>query len=163
MLKADFVRAKQEADKLLKLCDERPVKLSVILNHLGLSTRYATDQDEMLEEAKLIPQEKTILVKNDNAPITRKLFSIAHEIGHFVLHKHDKERYRMNINNLNKLDDDEMKDEQEANAFAAELLMPYNETKEMLLKGYDIQDIMNYFNVSYAFAVYRTSFIVKGF
>lgn len=163
MKKADFNLAKQKADELLKLCDERPIKLSLILNHLGLSTRYATADDDMPEEAKLIPQEKIILVRQDDAPVTRKLFSIAHEIGHFVLHNHNKERYRLDMKNVNKLDDDQMIEEQEANAFAAELLMPYNEVKEMLLKGYDTQDIMNYFNVSYAFAVFRTSFIVKGF
>ena len=155
--------ATEQAKKLLAFSPERPVRLLNILNALGLSTRYAKPEDGLTEEAMLLPQEKTILVKCDDAPVTRKLFSIAHEIGHFVLHSHDKERCRLNTQNLMNLDQNEMVEEQEANAFAAELLMSYDETKNMLLKGYEIQDIMAHFNVSYSFAVFRTSFIVKGF
>lgn len=64
----------------------------------------------------------------------RKRFSIAHEIGHFILHDenlHVDEKMRSNVQYRNEysslgVDDHEI----EANQFAAEILMP----EEMLLK-----------------------------
>lgn len=68
-----------------------------------------------------------------NDPKVRKRFTIAHELGHYILHGDssskeevfvDKDfiiKYRNNVNSYNKV---EIKQENEANAFAAALLMP---------------------------------------
>lgn len=94
-----------------------------------------------LEEADLGDEISGLLVSHgDNARIAfssnqgeqRKRFTIAHELGHFLLHKEsdgsdtvfvDKDfivKYRSN-----KLySESELRQEQEANAFAASLLMP---------------------------------------
>lgn len=68
----------------------------------------------------------TIVVNKDHAE-TRQRFTIAHELGHLLLHDYRrphadavfKVRLRANVNY-----DDSIKEEIEANHFAAELLMP---------------------------------------
>lgn len=61
------------------------------------------------------------VVHRDHAP-TRKRFSIAHEIGHFVLHP-AKESYDVRARDGHS-SEGIYREEIEANAFAAELLMP---------------------------------------
>jgi Zn-dependent peptidase ImmA (M78 family) len=68
-----------------------------------------------------------VVVRADDPP-TRKRFTVAHEIGHFVLHTrrphtHEKMRYESPTDYF--LDDPEaLRQEGEANRFARELLMP---------------------------------------
>jgi Zn-dependent peptidase ImmA (M78 family) len=55
---------------------------------------------------------------NDDRPVTRKRFSLAHEIGHFALN-HGPLSFLSNF-----IDARDIKQEREANKFASELLMP---------------------------------------
>lgn len=158
---ADYARATAEAKKLLSgsLANlSRPVNLAIILNELGLSARY---KDDLIDEALLNPMERTIYIRRDDKPMTRKLFSIAHEIGHWMLHSRDKERPRINFSDNPVIDEIVTAEEQEANAFAAELLMPYDEVRNFIVRGYGIEYLMAHFNVSYEFAYYRYNFIIN--
>jgi hypothetical protein len=158
---ADYTRATAEAKKLLSgsLANlSRPVNLAIILNELGLSARY---KDDLIDEALLNPMERTIYIRRDDKPMTRKLFSIAHEIGHWMLHSRDKERPRINFSDNPVIDEIVTAEEQEANAFAAELLMPYDEVRNFIVRGYGIEYLMAHFNVSYEFAYYRYNFIIS--
>ena len=73
---------------------------------------------------------------NPNNSKQRQRFTIAHELGHFLLHNHAKSEVFVDKDFIVKYRSDksyspaEIKQEQEANAFAAELLMP----KKMLLE-----------------------------
>lgn len=158
---ADYIRATAEARKLLsgsQANTQRPVNLAIILNELGLSAKY---KDGLIDEALLNPIEKTIYIRRDDKPMTRKLFSIAHELGHWTLHSRDKERPRINFSDNPILDEIITAEEQEANAFAAELLMPYEEVRNFIIRGYNIEYLMAHFNVSYEFACYRYNFIIN--
>lgn len=158
---ADYTRATAEAKKLLsgsRANLSRPVNLAIILNELGLSARY---KDDLIDEALLNPMERTIYIRRDDKPMTRKLFSIAHEIGHWMLHSRDKERPRINFSDNPVIDEIVTAEEQEANAFAAELLMPYDEVRNFIVRGYGIEYLMAHFNVSYEFAYYRYNFIIS--
>lgn len=158
---ADYTRATAEAKKLLsgsRANLSRPVNLAIILNELGLSARY---KDDLIDEALLNPMERTIYIRRDDKPMTRKLFSIAHEIGHWMLHSRDKERPRINFSDNPVIDEIVTAEEQEANAFAAELLMPYDEVRNFIVHGYGIEYLMAHFNVSYEFAYYRYNFIIN--
>lgn len=72
---------------------------------------------------------------NPNNSKQRQRFTIAHELGHYLLHNHSKSEVFVDKDFIVKYRSDknyspaEIKQEQEANAFAAELLMP----KKMLL------------------------------
>ncbi|WP_122871462.1 ImmA/IrrE family metallo-endopeptidase [Campylobacter showae] len=158
---ADYTRATAEAKKLLsgsRANLSRPVNLAIILNEQGLSAQY---KDGLIDEALLNPMERTIYIRRDDKPMTRKLFSIAHEIGHWMLHSRDKERPRINFSDNPAIDEIVTAEEQEANAFAAELLMPYDEVRNFIVHGYNIEYLMAHFNVSYEFAYYRYNFIIS--
>ena len=158
---ADYTGATAEAKKLLsgsRANLSRPVNLAIILNEQGLSAQY---KDGLIDEALLNPMERTIYIRRDDKPMTRKLFSIAHEIGHWMLHSRDKERPRINFSDNPAIDEIVTAEEQEANAFAAELLMPYDEVRNFIVHGYNIEYLMAHFNVSYEFAYYRYNFIIS--
>lgn len=65
---------------------------------------------------------RAICVVNQDHPPTRQRFSIAHEIGHFILHP-PKEAYDVRARDDHS-SEGVYREEIEANAFAAELLMP---------------------------------------
>ena len=155
---ADYIKAVNSAKMLLISTFNQnikyPVNLADILNNQGLKALY---DESISEEALLNPMKQTIYIKKDNKPITRKLFSIAHEIGHWILHSRDKIRHRLSVmSDINEVDRIE---EQEANAFAAELLMPYSEVSKLIFLGYGVEHLMDYFNVSYEFAYYRYNYV----
>ena len=75
------------------------------------------------------------------------------------LHSKDKERPRINFYDNPIVSEIQTAEEQEANAFAAELLMSYDEVRNFIVQGYKVEDLMSHFNVSYDFAYYRYNFI----
>jgi Zn-dependent peptidase ImmA (M78 family) len=104
--------------------------------------------------------KKTIGVDTSHVPI-RKRFTIAHELGHFFLGHGKKDGIMLDTftlyrNNISK--EGTQKQEIEANAFAAALLMPKTEVSKMLEKYYAqygetnvakiIEVMASYFDVS---------------
>ncbi len=95
---------------------------------------------------------------NDNHPERRQRFTIAHEIGHYVLHvnetlhydkppMHNKDNYLDNV--YYRAEDVLNDDEREANYFAAELLMPEEFVVKLIDKGIRaIHELAEAFNVS---------------
>lgn len=151
----DDARAILTARKLLiesEAGKTRPVNLATIITELGLKATY---KEDMTDYALLNPMDKTIYVLKDNQPIKEKIFAISHEIGHWVLHSRDKERPRLNFNSNESLNKVFVEEEKEANAFAFELLMPYEETRNMILFGYSINYIASHFGVSLDMAYAR--------
>lgn len=143
----DDTRAILEARQLLRDCNlkkTRPVNLAIIIEKLGLKATY---KEDMNDYALLNPLDKTIYVLKNDQPIRDKIFAIAHEIGHWVLHSRDKERPRINFHNNEALDQILVKEEKEANAFAFELLMPYEETRNLIIFGYSVNYIASHFGV----------------
>lgn len=136
-----------EARKLLRDCGlekTRPVNLAIIIEKLGLKATY---KEDMTDYALLNPMDKTIYVLKDNQPIKEKIFAIAHEIGHWVLHSRDRERPRLNFNGNESLNKVLVEEEKEANSFAFELLMPYEETRNLIIFGYSVNYIASHFGV----------------
>jgi len=74
---------------------------------------------------------------NERHPPVRRRFTIAHELGHFFLHEHEKLRVDQGTFVINRRDERSSTgtdiQEIEANAFAAELLMP----REFVLNDID--------------------------
>ena len=150
-----------EARKLLRDCGlekTRPVNLATIIKTLGLNATY---KEGMNDYALLNPIDKTIYILKDNQPIRDKIFAVAHEIGHWILHSRDKERPRLNFNSNESLNKVLIEEEKEANAFAFELLMPYEETRNMILFGYSINYIASHFVVSLDMAYARCNEIYQ--
>lgn len=129
--------------KLLQNCQivNPPVKLSTILKHLGLDAIKA--DPKMIDITKIsafIDLEEKIIVYSDNDPTVRKRFSIAHEIGHYLLN-HTTSNHTLNLNSADPT-------EAEANIFAAELLMPYEWLKKDMSWNSKIPDLAKNYWVS---------------
>lgn len=116
------------AEKILKKTDqnEPPIELEKIAEKLNLKVGPA-DLGEEVSGVIFIKNKKGKIGYNPSDIRERIRFTIAHEIGHFVLHKEkmemfiDKTYYALRDKNSSK---GEYKMEREANAFAAALLMP---------------------------------------
>jgi Zn-dependent peptidase ImmA (M78 family) len=98
-----------------------PINVTGILKKYGLELKVGDFKDPEIVGA-YDKSTKTIFI-DGNQPYTRRAFTIAHEFGHYMLHK-DKDSeffYRMDTFNIEKQNGSE---EAEANIFAASLLMP---------------------------------------
>lgn len=116
---------------------------------LGFSTRRDSD---------------TIIFTNTNVRLSREYFTLAHEIGHVILHFQADQLFQDNNKTLNDFTDNEK--EREANAFAAELLIPEDELRKFLeleindsangdFTAIDIARIMSAFSVSFEMTLNR--------
>lgn len=90
---------------------------------------------------------KYIIVVNQNHAITRQRFTIAHEIGHFIYHRAkigdglvDNALYRQTTYNGIVNNEINAKDEQQANNFAANLLMPSYLIEQIKKENGDVCD-----------------------
>jgi Zn-dependent peptidase ImmA (M78 family) len=85
---------------------------------------------------------------NSSEPFTRKRFTVAHEIAHFILHRDQLER--------KDLEDDTMyrsglstKEETEANKLAADILMPLPLIRSLIRSGFtNVQQLADKLQVS---------------
>lgn len=62
----------------------------------------------------------------------RRRFTIAHEVGHFILNAHDKKRRECSTRSIGSLHRPENRSESQADEFAAELLMPRDRVSRMI-------------------------------
>jgi len=65
-----------------------------------------------------------IMINSAIKSITRKRFTVAHELGHYYIDYHDELSYRCFGKDMDDLSSSAKHDEKEANEFAVELLMP---------------------------------------
>lgn len=105
-----------------------------------------------------------VIFTNSCSRLSREIFTLAHEIGHVILHLEDAATFIDDNITINGKSTDEK--EQEANYFAACLLMPSDDVgrfidleirnfREKGLSAMDIARIMSEFNVSFDMALNR--------
>lgn len=97
---------------------------------------------------------------NDKFNPTRKTFTLAHELGHYLLHPNE-EKLRVDRFNYS-LDTKESLEETEANYFAASLLMPKEEFIKVLSLTDDLSKIASYFGVSEAAVKTRIKWLARN-
>jgi Zn-dependent peptidase ImmA (M78 family) len=128
----------QQAAKLLDENNVRraPVPVSALAEALGLDVRYAPTTDDV-SGALIREGHSAVIAVNSAQHENRQRFTIAHEIGHFVLHKrtqrHFDEDFRIDFRN-SVSSEATQRTEIEANAFAAALLMPEGFLRRDLLR-----------------------------
>lgn len=122
-----------------------PIKASAILDQTGLKILQAKFKDENVS-GYYNKQEKKIYVSSSEN-IRRQIFTIAHELGHFYLHSDLGEEtfYRQQALNLSGETNER---EQEANLFAASLLMPKKLVEIYWGYSHDWEEMANIFIVS---------------
>jgi Zn-dependent peptidase ImmA (M78 family) len=154
-----------------------PVPVTKVAKSLGAIVQ-ASPLDDELSGLIFIKNDTPIIGVNSQHHINRQRFTIAHEIGHLILHRH----FISNNIHVDRIFPALMRDsrsatgtdliEREANQFAAGLLMPEGKLAEFFAeKQFDIDDdepiekIAKQFQVSKQAMVYRmrnlgaTSFI----
>lgn len=124
-VRPDWNRARAEADQLTAIYNSPPIPVLEIAEKLGLSVgiskfgKFSKDVSGFIDFS-----EKRIHVNEDDS-FNRKLFTIAHEIGHWVMHREYYLKYTDKYEVMARQTGiKQNKFEQEANAFAAALLVP---------------------------------------
>lgn len=150
----------------------RPLPVARLARDLGIHVVVQTfDGDEDISGFYLREGLERIIAVNEAHPEVRRRFTIAHELGHAVLHDHDgihidtgfTYRLRDGTSSL-AIDTDEMS----ANQFAAELLMPVDEVRARVGAGIEISDddalrtLAKYFGVSVQAMVFRLTNLGLG-
>lgn len=112
----------------------------------------------------LTKENDIVIFTNSSSRLSREIFTLAHEIGHVVLHLDRAASFIDDSHTISEKNADVK--EQEANYFAACLLMPEDEVAKFLdleitgfsagnLSAMDIARIMSEFNVSFDMALNR--------
>ena len=106
-----------------------PIPISDIAEHLGLRLQSFALGDEV-SGVLVVDGDTGVIGYNSSHPQVRQRFTIAHEIGHFLLHRSDStlfidERYFALFRDKKSSQGSDHR-EREANSFAAALLMPAN-------------------------------------
>lgn len=119
--------------KILKIQKDNPVKdICMLLESNGIIIYEMNALDKFDGISFFTDKGFPVIVINKNFPNDRKRFTIAHELGHILLHNESNfpiSEYR----------DDKIK-EKEANEFASEFLMPENDIKNSL-RGITLSDV----------------------
>lgn len=119
-----------------------PVPVEKIIRELGVKITFEPFQgSDDISGILYRDAQKAVIGINSEHPITRQRFSMAHELGHFILHRKQlfvDKMVRVNFRDPKSslaIDSDEI----QANAFAAELLMPNefvkNEIRSLVLSN----------------------------
>jgi Zn-dependent peptidase ImmA (M78 family) len=157
-------RAVTKASRLLMELNihEAPIPVEMIATKLGLHVERVPLGDE-ISGVLVIQDGRGVIGVNPSHASVRQRFTIAHEIGHFLLHRDampvfiDKQFFRTYLAKFRDSNSSSGEDklEREANAFAATLLMPIpiisKALKEIGVNISDeaaIQQLAERFNVS---------------
>jgi Zn-dependent peptidase ImmA (M78 family) len=153
----DIYKVIDQATDLLKRLKikEPPVNVEAIAEKLKINIEH-DDLDDDVSGFLILKKNNHTIVVNENHPSNRQRFTIAHEIGHFVLHANNgkelfiDKKYARDINSST----GEINEEMEANSFAAELLMPAQMLKdELVSSGFNVFDDMATFALAKKFRV----------
>lgn len=158
---ANYQGAKLKAEQVLRenFINNPPIDVYEIAKNEGLEIEIKDFGDKFNNISGYIkPETRTIFV-NSRDPENRRKFTIAHELGHWILHRDklesEPEKYAILYRiPLGRTQDDPV--EQEANCFAANLLVP----EEMLVARRDEkteEELATEFHVSRDVIGYRIS------
>lgn len=163
-IKADSVRENCKVSRygvidLFKECERLDYKL----------IRYPLGENADLGFS-LKKENDIVIFTNTSNRLSREIFTLAHEIGHVILHLNTGESFIDDSFTISGRSADEK--EQEANYFAACLLMPADDVERFLdlelsefaakgLSALDIARIMSEFNVSFDMVLNRLESLRK--
>mgnify|MGYP004542480695 CR=1 FL=1 len=152
---ADYIKPRKEAERMLAehKIEYLPIDPRIIAKEEGLDVVFFEPTTESMKKISgfLDINKKKIFVNSENS-VNRQTFTIAHELGHWLMHKDiiqkDPSRYlvfrtdQMGLPSLDPM-------ESEANAFAANLLVPMR-TLLRLSEKYTVEELSKIFLVSVA-------------
>lgn len=152
---ARWTLAEKEAGRLSEPYSRPPIPVHEIAESNGANVVFADFGVNSEKVSGFCDFENARLYVNKDDRLERQIFTIAHELGHWILHrdkfKHDPSKYSVLPRFSNPNADDPL--EKEANTFAACLLVP----KRLLLpvKDSPVALLANIFCVSRSMMEYR--------
>ena len=161
MANPNYNLAEEKAIGILEKYDikEPIVPIFQIAQEEGITLKFINMPQELQDVAGFFdPKKKIIFVNKEDAP-NRQTFTIAHELGHYIL-GHEPNEYGVlpRIPNLVETNPKE----KEANCFAANLLVPAKMLKE-IIKKYNLKPdaalLAEIFGVSEEVMKYRLKWI----
>ncbi|MCC2102681.1 MAG: ImmA/IrrE family metallo-endopeptidase [Hyphomicrobiales bacterium] len=126
VLKPSYLRVRRRAEEALQDLTQPPVDVMAVAARLGAEVRPF---DLSADVSGILYREgdRRVIVVNQHHSVARQRFTIAHEIGHLALHKgeavHVDEKFPIYFRDGRSTTAENVL-EIEANAFAANLLMP---------------------------------------
>lgn len=159
MVTASSLVALDYGPKIRKYQQQAPVDVVALAGTLGLRVWQDSMPDNI--SGKIIRDSAHggasgySVVVNENDAFVRQRFTVAHEIGHFLLHRHligdgltDDAMYRSGLSTLQEV---------QANKMAAEILMPFTLIEESVKRGFrSLGDLATLFEVSKQAMAIRT-------
>ena len=149
----DYVRKLSEIELAKR---GAPVDVEALVKKLGLVLKEAYLEDNISGMIEAEDDQYTITI-NETHGEKRKRFTIAHELGHYMLHEDligsgldDNAVYRSTNEGRYSNYKVGPQEEREANRFAAELLMPYRLVSNSIKEKQSVADMATRFNVSEA-------------
>jgi hypothetical protein len=128
------------------------VDFNTFIGDLGLSVREV--DSEGFEGALVrssLGMKGIIFVKRSTREFSRKRFTIAHEIGHYILHS-EQEKLSCGSSDIEDLGGDQPDMERQADEFASELMLPSPEVRQRIGKEWPsihvVTSISEFFDVS---------------
>lgn len=133
-------------------------KAGVQVIETDLHNITASPSGAILYEEPAQKSKPTIFIQAD-MPDNRKIFTLAHELGHHFLHEGDKLR----VDDLDySKDDKDTLEESQANYFAASLLVPKDLFEKKLQEDLSIDRLAEFFQVSPVVIRNRIAWIAKN-
>jgi Zn-dependent peptidase ImmA (M78 family) len=126
-----------------------PIKLTKLFAIYNIYFYISTFNFNDVAGQLIKTEDENQIFVNRFDPNTRKRFTIAHEIGHLVLHPHKiSDIYRRDKDYYINLSIQEQNEETEANYFASFLLIPTQSLVYTLKLTKNIEELATIFNVS---------------
>lgn len=144
-----------------KFQQETPAQVEKLCARLGIECIGQNLRDDISGYIERLNDHKYRIVYNSNHSEVRRRFTIAHELGHYYLHRAilgngtgDSKAYRSDVpgHTNPKI---RTKEEREANSFAADLLMPKNKIEQWKTEGDNFSSVRQKLNVSEAALRFR--------
>lgn len=135
-----------------------PVNIEGIVKGLGLLLDKKADlEDEISGQLEKLPLGKFKISANKKNHYFRQRFTIAHELGHFLLHSHligegldDSKAYRSTPDGKFFNENIGRREETEANRFASRILMPKKVVTKHAENGKKVSELATLLQVSTA-------------
>jgi Zn-dependent peptidase ImmA (M78 family) len=132
---------------------------NILSVHADLAVYFTDLDDDDVSGVTLFKDGAYSILINSRKPATRQHFSLGHELGHYFLHKEALQNSRGIIDGdetldgphfLYRRDSDsrDLKQEVEANNFAASLIMPADLVRQAWEATTDVEECARIFNVS---------------
>lgn len=149
-----YTKPIEEAKKLLEVncLKEPPVNAKELALNAGLRVIFIDFSciPNYQNVSGFIDSNSNTMYVNANEPEKRQNFTIAHELGHYILKHTELPDYNMLYRNASLSGNNNSNLEKEANCFAANLLVPDSFLKNIIKRYPDITDsqLGNLFSVS---------------